>query len=615
MLLELSIRDLAIIDHLNVRLETGLNVLTGETGAGKSIVIDAVSALLGGRCDTEMVRDGAERARVEGIFALPNAKNPDSSPVRACLQEYGLDDGEDSVILSREIARSGRTIGRINGRAVPVNVLQQVARELVDIHGQSEHLSLLRVPRHVDLLDEYSGLMGARAEVASKVSRWREIKRQLQILLKDEREIARRLDLLRFQVDEIRSAALRVDEEQELESGRRVLANAETLIAAANQAYTALYEGQGRRQPVIELLGEAHARLAEIAALDQSMQDSAGTAETLLYQMEDLSRSIRAYRDRVEYDPARLQEIEERLDLISRLKRKYGSSVAEVLKFGQEAAVELDSLAHSEERVGELQEQEAGLLREIAELAEALSRARREAGHSLAQAMERELADLNMSGASFYVAVEQVEGSAGVRLPDGRCCSFDATGIDKVEFRIAPNPGESLRPLAKIASGGETARLMLALKTILSRVDPVPTLIFDEIDQGIGGRSGQMIGRKLCSLAFEHQVICVTHLPQITCFGDAHFSVSKRSSEDRTTVCILHLADGERVDELAAMLGGPVDSQGARQNALEMLAGARTWKNRAAQPPVPSPSQRQQPQSSFPLGESKPQSPLPLGEG
>lgn len=582
MLLELTITNFAIIDRLTLSFSPGFNVLTGETGAGKSIVIDAVSALLGSRVGAEYVRGGADQARLEGVFLLSeqheNQKPAHLERLRTLLDEYGLDDGEGTIILSREIGASGRSISRVNGRAVPVAVLQQIGSLLVDIHGQSEHLSLLRVSQHVDLLDDYAGVHDLRAEIGSKVSALRQVRRALQNLLRDERELARRMDLLRFQVAEISAAALEPDEEEKLDLERRVLSNSEALAAAADQIYKLLYEGLEDQRAVSDLLGDASIKLGEMARLDPSLQGYVSTIEGVSIQIEDLARSLRTYRDKVEYDPDRLEAIEERLDLIRNLKRKYGGSIDEIARFGAQAAAELESLSHSEERIAELRDRESGLLREVARLAEELTEARAKGSAELARSMESELAELNMPKAGFSVSMERNESSDGVLLSDNRTYAFDATGVDRIEFLISPNPGEPLKPLAKTASGGETARLMLALKTILATADPVPTLIFDEIDQGIGGRSGHVVGKKLWNLARSHQVICVTHLPQIACFADAHFNVTKKIDGDRTIAFASLLEEEKRVDEIMAMLGGVAGSDIGRRNATEMLMEADSWK-------------------------------------
>jgi len=570
---QLTITNFAIVDRLDLALSPGLNVLTGETGAGKSIVIDAVSSLLGSHLGPDFIRAGADQAHVEGIFDVPA-----EGPLAALLAEQDLADEEGSVIVSRTLNRSGRSVARVNGRAVPLALLQQVGRCLVDVHGQSEHLSLLRVAEHVEFLDGHAGARELRAEVSARVAALRQLRRELDDLLRDERELARRVDLLRFQVEEITGARLRPEEEDELRRERHLLANAERLTAAADAAYKLLYEGGEDSSSVVDLLGEAAAQLADLARLDSATEAHGKVVEEVTYQLEDVARELRLYRDRIEHNPARLDVVEERLELIKGLKRKYGSTVAEVLQFAERASAELDGLSHREERVTELRRRESALLAELGRAAERLSDVRRSAAQSLAAAVERELADLSMGRASFRVDLRRQETTDGVPLSDGRTYAFDATGVDRVEFMISTNPGEPEKPLARTASGGETSRMMLALKTILARADVVPVLIFDEIDVGIGGRSGHVVGQKLAGLARERQVICVTHLPQIACFAEAHYSIAKHVEGDRTTARIRKLRGDEVVEELAVMLGGADGSERARASARELVERAEQSK-------------------------------------
>jgi len=580
MLAELHIENFAIIEELHLRFGPGFNVLTGETGAGKSIIVDAVSTLLGGRAETGVIRSGADEARVEGIFLLNKAMQETILPI---LRRDGLEgEDEETLILAREIRRGGRSICRVNGRAVTLKVLEEIGQRLVDIHGQTEHLSLLRVREHLDLLDRYGRLWPLRERVAAKVRELRQVRQELEGLLRDERELARRADLLAYQVREIASANLRVGEEEELESERARLANAERLMELADEAYRALYEGEEGQLSAIDLLGQVARNLAELERLDPGLQGQQQVAEEAACQLEELARSLRAYRDTIEYNPARLRQVEERLDLIHELKRKYGDSIAEILAFGEEAQRELEGIVHSEERVEELRAREDELLHEIGELASRLSAERRAAGDRLAKAIEAELAELGMKGARFAVAIEQEEAEDGAWV-DGRRYAFDERGLDRVEFLIAPNVGEPLKPLAKIASGGETSRLMLALKTVLSAADRTPILIFDEIDAGIGGRAGGVVGRKLWSLTAEaspdgmgHQVLCVTHLPQLACYGDVHFKVAKAVVGGRTIASARALSEEERVEELAAMLG--TATAVTRQSARELLEQVKEAK-------------------------------------
>jgi DNA repair protein RecN (Recombination protein N) len=581
MLTELTIHDLAIIDELHLALAPGFSVLTGETGAGKSIIIDAVSLLLGGRADTEIVRTGAERAQVEGVFHV-------NSTVRAALDalliENGLEGDEpDMLTLSREVRKGGRSVCRVNGRAVSLSLLRDIGEYLVDIHGQSEHLSLLRVREHINLLDRYADLWDQRAALGQVVAQLRDVRRELEALVRDEREMARRADLLQFQIEEIGSARLRPGEDAILEKERTRLANAEQLAALADEAYGALYEGPGETPAALDALALAVKALTGLAKIDPSLAEHVQTAESAAAQLDDLARTVRAYRERIEFSPKKLDQVEDRLDTVKRLKRKYGATIEDVLAFAQDAAAQLDGITHASERIEALRAQEEKLLRQIGAMGQELSQARHAAAEKLASRIEAELEDLRMEGARFGVDIHWTPAPRedGAFAGEGRY-AFDATGLDKVEFLVAPNVGEGLKPLAKIASGGETSRLMLALKAVLARADQTPTLIFDEIDQGIGGRVGAIVGKKLWELTADraqtaHQVVCITHLPQLAGYGDAHLRVEKTATEGRTLAHVMELNGPSRVQELAQMLGA--SGEGAVKSAREILAAVTREKN------------------------------------
>lgn len=579
MLIELHVTDFAIIDRLTFSPGPGLNVLTGETGAGKSIIMDAVGALLGEKLGPENVRAGAESARVEGVFSAPDAETLSE------LREGGVDleadastEGVDAhIIVGRELHRGGRSVCRLNGRLVPAAVLQTLGQALVDIHGQGEHLSLLRPARHVDFLDRYAGLLSQRAQVAACVTALRSARRQLQSLQSDARDTARRLDLLRYQLDEIRAARLQPAEEEELAAERQRLQNAERIMALADAAYSALYAGGAGMQPASVQLARAAASLRQLSRLDPAATDHASNAEGLSWQAEELARTVRAYRDAVDLDPGRLEQVEERLSLIVGLKRKYGNGIPEILAFADGAAAELDALSHAEETASELEARCAELSGECGRLAADLSAARAQAAARLSVAMEEEMRGLGMSRVRFVVQMRRRPDPDGISLVgEPEPVAVDATGADEVEFLLSPNPGEPPKPLARIASGGETSRLMLAMKSILSAADTVPTLIFDEIDQGVGGRGGRILGQKLWGLARRHQVICVTHLAQIASHGDTHFSITKVVEGDRTVTRVRTLAGEDRVREIADMLGAAGGA--SRQAAADTLREARAWK-------------------------------------
>ena len=636
MLLELSIKDFAIIDSLHLRLHRQFNVFTGETGAGKSIIIDAVNTLLGGKIGADFVRAGCERATVEGVFSidsLPPISNQwhvfNASPVSASvatvysatngtstmfealdaaeaqsaqrrqvdaqsadarialaalLQEYDIEPEHGQLMLSRDIFRSGRTVARINGRAVSQQILHQVASWLVDIHGQSEHLSLLRPEQHVNFLDRYAELLPLREQLGAKVAEWRNARKTLQTLQQNEREQARRAEFLRFEIEEIEKAELQPGEVEELEQERKVLNNAERLRELCTLVYGAIKgadSGSEDFQPALDHLRTAQKSLSELARLDKSLKEQESSLAEAIYHLEDVAASISSYETDIEDDPQRLADVEERLDVIARLKRKYGPTIEDILQRAAEDQAELDSITHRDELIANLQQQDGQLRREIGSIAQELSTRRRTAATELSAAMEAQLDDLNMRRARFSVEIVQTPDENGVPAsingqPE-QLYACDLTGIDRVQFLIAPNPGEPFKPLTRIASGGETSRLMLALKTILSAADATPTLIFDEIDAGISGRSGQIVGEKLWMLTHNHQVICVTHLPQIAIFADTHYNVHKQISDDRTITIVNELRPEQRVREIAQIMGGSI-TESSMKSAEELLTRSFLWK-------------------------------------
>ncbi len=585
MLTELRITNFAIIDHVALAFSPGFNVLTGETGAGKSIIIDAVDMLLGGKAGQEVIRAEEPHCEVEGLFTLtPGA----AAAVNPVLEREGLEGDEPGLLLlSRELRRGGRSVARVNGRAVALAVLKEIGDLLVDIHGQTDHLSLMRQREHVTLLDRYANLLGPRDKLTLEVRRLLAVRKELAGLRRDQRELARRLDLLSFQVEEIDAAGLEPGEDAALDGERRRLANAEQLIRLTETARALLSEGDDQQASALDLLSEAAGKLARLAAIDPDTQPILDAAEALTDQLNDLARSLDAYADGVEFNPERLAEVDERLNLIFNLKRKYGDSIEEVLAFGARAQAELDALGNAEVRTAELEAEEERLAQRIGRHGAALSRARREAATRMAAEVVRELGDLRMSRAHFDVDFQWHaqadgavvgEGDAPAGVAAGRY-GFDTSGLDRVEFLVSANPGEPLKPLVKVASGGETSRLMLALKTVLGRADQTPTLIFDEIDVGIGGRVGAVVGRKLWELTVRngggqatasHQVLCITHLPQLAGYGDQHLVVRKQVAGERTRTEVVALNGGEQVAELAAMMGSSSDA--GRISVEEMLA-------------------------------------------
>ncbi|NLC58962.1 MAG: DNA repair protein RecN [Armatimonadetes bacterium] len=555
MLSELYIEDFALVDRLTARFGPGLNVLTGETGAGKSIIIDAINCILGVRAGNDLVRHGAARATVQAAFDLD-----DAADARAEAESAGHPVEEGLLIVHRDLPATGKTQCRVGGRLVTVAMLRNLGRTLIDVHGQHEHQSLLSVSRHLDLLDAWAGaeVMALRQRVGECHRALAALDQQLAQLGMDERDRARRVDLYQFQLKEIDAAALQPDEEEQLESDRLRLANAEKLFLHAGQGYDRLRDDGG----ALDNLGAALEHLQSLADIDRAATPLLEALQAAYYQIEDATDQLRSYRDAIEFNPERLEEIQERLSVIQSLKRKYGDSIPEILAYRAQVAADLERLESAEANEAALQAQRAATESEALALAEELGRLRREATRRFEREIEAELAALAMGTTRFAVALAP--------QPLG------PTGTDRAEFLIAPNPGEPLKPLAKIASGGELSRVMLALKSVLARVDRVPTLIFDEIDVGIGGRTAHVIGEKLASLGREKQVVCVTHLPQIAARADVHFSVRKEVQGERTVVRLCRLSEEERIEELSRMLGGRADSATAREHARELLAQRAT---------------------------------------
>jgi len=570
MLTELRIENFAIIQELELSFQPGLTTFTGETGAGKSIILDALMALLGGKADPTLIRAGADRANVEGEFTIPPA-NRDA--IVALLKSEELLDEDEHLAIAREMRSNGRSVARINGRSVAQSLLRDLGQYLVDIHGQSEHLSLLQVRQHINLLDRFANSQPALEAYQGLYHKLRKVQKDLFSLRQSEKDAASRSDLLEFQAGEIENAHLLSEEEDELRGERTRLANAEGLSSLSQQTLALLDDGSQDTPAITDLVGQMVQVLDSLARLDPTQNGLAEQAQTLSESLSDISRDLRGYMDGIEFNPRRLEQVEERLDLINRLKRKYGGTLEAVLEFARKARADLDNIAHATERIAELEQQEIRLRTDLAVQAERLSDQRSQAAGVLATAVERELDDLSMAGAQFAVDQQTVADPHGLSLSSGETVAFDETGIDKIEFLIAPNPGEGLKPLVKIASGGETSRLMLALKRVLTRADSIPTLVFDEIDQGIGGRVGSVVGEKLWQLGRNHQVLCVTHLPQLAAFGDQQYSVRKEVDSGRTTTHVAVLTGEPRQIELAQMLGAVTDAN--LHSARETLATAR----------------------------------------
>jgi len=575
MLTELHIQNFAIIDKLDLRFGSGLIILTGETGAGKSIILDAVVMLIGGKADTTFVRTDSDAAFVEGVFQL---KGPEREAVHEVLKREDLMDDPDYVVLMREVRKEGRSVARVNGRTVSVSLLKELGGILIDIHGQAEHLSLLDPRAHLGLLDRY-------AEVSRPLNDYRQtyhtllnLRRELTDLRKAQADADRRIDMLTYQAEEIEALRLKPGEDEELKQERDRLANAESLAQNAQEALSVLEEGSPETPAATDLVGQAAQAIASLAKIDPGQAELSNQAEILLDTMSDIVHTLRDYLEEIEFNPKRLDEVEERLDLIHSLKRKYGGSIQSVIAYGADARKQLETITGAAERIDELELQEAKLLDKLAKQGLTLSEKRKSSAVTMGKGIETELGDLKMASARFSTDFQTKPDPNGAPMSDGTRIAFDHNGFDRVEFLIAPNPGEGLKPLVKIASGGETSRLMLGLKIVLARADEVPSLIFDEIDQGIGGRVGMIVGQKLWNLSRMHQVFCVTHLPQLAVFGDEHYQVQKLIQGHRTLTRVERLNDEPRLLELSQMLGEV--GEGTLRSAHELMQVAREMVKR-----------------------------------
>ena len=558
MLERLEITGFAVARSVVIEPGPGLTVFTGETGAGKSLVVDALAFVFGARRGREVIATGAERATVRATVVLPGGRK----------------------VIERSIALSGRTAAKIDDAPATVDDLRQLAAGLVDIHGQSEQLAILRPQVQLAVLDEFAGLVPQRETVAATVRELREARRQLRALTTGARERERAIEQLRFEVEEIESAGLNPGEDDELRREQAVLANANRLLEDAAIALEALDSAP---------LGEAVRAVSDLAARDPSAAGLAELASTLESTASDLGRALRRYRDRIEENPERLAEVGERLDRIARLCRKYGDSVAGVIAYGPEAAAKLEALAGAGTSLEELREREAALLARLGEQATALSRARRRAAGDLVHAIAAELEHLGMGGAMLSVgfSCEDDEDGPSVPVPDYEIVitqsplagegephprAFTETGVDRIEFLVSFNPGESPRPLSAVASGGETSRFLLALTTALGKSGEGRIEVLDEVDEGVGGRTGAVVGEALLRLAARHQVLCITHLPQVAAAADHNWRVAKRVSDGLTSSTVEALTSEARVEEIARMLGGVEITTKTREHAAEMLA-------------------------------------------
>lgn len=552
MLTDISIKNFAIIDSLHIQFGRGLNILTGETGAGKSIIIDAVNLVLGGRGSVDLIRTGADDASVEALFDISA-----EMALIDFLAEKGIDAG-DELLLKRTISRSGKNRIFINGSLSTLSSLADIASRLINIYGQHESQNLLKVENHLEMLDSYASLNDLKAEFSSLYRAYRKIRDRLSGLESGARDAERQKDILSYQLDEIQKAALVSGEDEKLEQERNLLLHAEKLLVKTQSAYDLLY---GAEESALGALGSVRSAVTEAAGIDSSLLPLSEVVSSAFLQLEDAALSLRDYASRLESDPVRIQAVEDRLELIRKLEKKYGETIAAVLVTRDAIEAELLLLSNADLSREEL-DAESGRLHSLLILRGGeLSAGRKDASPRLRKALEAEVHQLAMKHAAFSLRFET--------LPEPR-----ESGFEKVEFLFSPNPGEEPKPLAKIASGGELSRIMLAMKQLHPESD-VPTLVFDEVDTGIGGATSSMVGRKLKTVASRQQVLCITHLPQVAVYADSHYLVVKNIEAGRTQTSLRLLSPDEKIDEIARMLGGITVTGKSREHAAEMIEAAK----------------------------------------
>jgi DNA repair protein RecN (Recombination protein N) len=559
---ELRIKNFAIIDELHVHFGHGLHVFTGETGAGKSIIIEALSLALGGRASAEMIRSGEEMASIEAAFDLI-----DQPAIAELASAHGIDIAGDELVIRRAISASRNRV-YVNGALSTVSVLELLGAKLVEIHGQYEQQTLLHPEHQLDIFDSYAGVLDLRRTLERHYYYSQGLRKRLAELAAQADERLRRQQLLQFQLQEIDRAELRAGEEDELKAERQILMHTEKLLQVTQGGGELLYAGE---DTVVERLGRVLSMVDEVSAIDPTLKPVLEDLRAALYQLEEAGRTLGDYASRVEFDPVRLGEIEERLAELSAMRRKYGATVEEILSQRGSLAAELETLQQQAENVDVLRDEVASVEHQLREQALELSQRRVAVGEALERAVEGELHALSMSGARFVIAFRRTGDPTGYITLGDTPVALSPTGIETVEFLFTSNPGEEPRPLAKIASGGEISRVMLALKSILAAIERVPTLVFDEVDAGIGGGVAEVVGRKLKGLTAACQVFCITHLPQVASRGDVHFLIEKQVASGRTVTAVRPLTQRERVDEIARMSGGLVITETTRKLAAELL--------------------------------------------
>lgn len=560
MLHELLIKNFAIIDELNISFQAGLSVLTGETGAGKTIIVSALDLVLGGKASPEFIRTGEARASVEASFDISGLED-----IKQMLAAQGIEFPDNTLILKRQLKQEGRSSCYANGSLIPLGILSKLGQELIDIHGQHQHQLLLKPDTHIDFLDAFGNLVDLREQLTQTYSVWQDKQNYLNQLNQDNKQKDERRELLKFQMQEIDALNLEEGEQEALLRENKILQNAGKLLEAGGFIYETIYNAEGS---VTEKLAGAQVRLKEMGQVDANLSQYTETLESIQCQLEDIALSLRSYTEGIEYDPGRQQEIEERLVELEKLEKKYGGSVTKMQDYRKQIDTEYQSLTNLDEQIEAASREVTSLTNQLNNLASKLSDKRKQATKQIDSRISGELEHLGMGKCKFKTRITPISPD----LPNSQnTYTGDAKGIDQVEFLFTANVGEEVKPLAKTASGGEISRVMLAFKGVLAGGDQVPTLIFDEVDAGIGGRIAQVVGKKLKTLAQSHQIICITHLPQIAAYAKHHYKVGKIASQSRTIASIKKLVKEEKVAEIARMLGGEKITPTTLKHAQEII--------------------------------------------
>jgi len=560
---------MALIKELNIEFEEGLNVLTGETGAGKSIIIQAINIILGSHTSSDLIKEGENRLIVEGLFIISSLEKEWINNINPDLK---LINDEETMLIRRELNKKGRNKCWVNERLVNLSLLQKIGKYLVDLHGQHNHQSILDSSTHIDLMDSFGGenTLKCKSEYFDVYRLWKEKKKKLSEIIRKKEENLKRIDYLKFQLNEINDASLLKNEDKTLEEEETVLRNAEKVINIMEKAIFILYEGEAEQFSVRDFINEVSSNMGEIATLDNRIEKIKENLKEISYRLEDAVSEITEYKDKVSLNPEKLREVEERLNLINNLKSKYGNTIEEIISYRDKIYKELNAIDYNYAKVEKLKEEVKSLEQIVSRLSKKLSDNRKKIARKIEEDVVKELNDLKMKNCLFEVSIIHQEDINGISI-NRKKYKTGPKGIDLIEFMISPNLGEGLRPLARIVSGGEVSRIMLALKSILSEVDRIPTLIFDEIDSGVGARLGEVVAEKLKNISKKRQVICVTHLPQIACKAQKHFYIEKYILNHFTEIKIEEIKGDNRIHEIARMLDGNQISEITIQHAQKML--------------------------------------------